>query len=107
MNISFYRLGSKSLKSTKKNSLHSFKSESATNCFGLKQQLTDPNIVRQIFNKGKDMFNRGQKEGMYFLKDEKTNVVYSYTVFENQPNEMMVLCVWRKGLFEFEGWQGY
>jgi hypothetical protein len=49
----------------------------------------------------------GPKTVMYLLKDEKTNVIYSYTVFENQPNEMMVLCVWRKGLFEFEGWQGY
>jgi hypothetical protein len=49
----------------------------------------------------------GPKTVMYLVKDEKTNVVYSYTVFENQPNEMMVLCVWRKGLFEFEGWQGH
>lgn len=40
----------------------------------------------------------------YMVKDSQ-NYLYSYTYFQNTPNEKQVICIWRKGLFEFYGWQ--
>ena len=53
-----------------------------------------------------EIINLGPKTVMYLTTGEKGDP-YSYIVFENQPDEMMVLCIWRNDIFEIEGWLGY
>jgi hypothetical protein len=49
-----------------------------------KINLTDPNIVRKLYNKGNELFNRGQKEGYFMIPDYPTTF-FAYNL-SNEEN---------------------